>query len=345
MACAKVMFFKPNTFSSYISAEKVSRFLLRDHTLQRKLDQFLIATEVPTQVVIEKDGESALAMNCGTCFPCSSTKPLSYDSFDVVSEWATDVPLQVQIMFENFINKASLRKAEDKISFFLKKLTTLYATFDTLLHTFNKHYGGVIQEANSDELILGYRSVETVFDVTSNVGATMSLKIAENRLRKRATKEDLYYSTYLKKYPLLYHAIGEVDEKTHYVRLRDCYIIFMVDNLVRLRFNHDPDRGENQSGQINPLPITIQGLPRNAEVTQNWHDLDICNRTDNCKCKEPKILSKTDMPKVLTSLRKEEKEVKDKFERLNTWGIQCLWNTITEYGEVIFVFERNCSPA
>jgi hypothetical protein len=38
--------------------------------------------------------------------------------------------------------------------------------------------------------------------------------------------------------------------------------------------------------QICTLPITLKGLPKDAHIIDKWHDDNICDGTENCKCKE-----------------------------------------------------------
>jgi hypothetical protein len=89
---------------------------------------------------------------------------------------------------------------------------------------------GILQEANTDELIVGYRSVDTVFQVTFSLGASQSLSRAEKSLKERNITDDLYYDAYLKPYSTTYTTTaGQV---TKDVRMRDCHVILMVNNLV-----------------------------------------------------------------------------------------------------------------
>ncbi|CAC5394942.1 unnamed protein product [Mytilus coruscus] len=47
-----------------------------------------------------------------------------------------------------------------------------------------------------------------------------------------------------------------------------------MDNLVRMTFRSDPLPGENRSGQLCTLPVTLQGLPKDSLVTDSWHTTD-----------------------------------------------------------------------
>ena len=217
-----------------------------------------------------------------------------------------------------------------------KKYQTLYSVYDTLLHIFNRKYFGIFQEANADELLMGYKSIETVFSVTSAAGASTSYSVAEKRLKKRANKDELYYATYLKPYSMVYET--DCGIANHLVRMRDCFVILMIDNLVRLKHKDDPDRGDNRCKQLCLLPVTVQGLPIDSAVTTSWHDADICDGTDNCPCKQHQILKKSDLEGVALHLSLEESQAMCKFEKLSTFGNGKIFTKLFQNGKQLLLY-------
>ena len=202
----------------------------------------------------------------------------------------------------------------------------LYSVYDTQLHTMNKLYCGLLQKANTQELIMGNKSVETVFSITSGSGASTSLNVAERQLKEKVLADNLYYEAYLKPYSLTYET--DAGMVTKEVRMKDCYLILMLDNLVRLKHNDDPNRGESRSKQLNLLPITIQGLPKDSAILTSFHNPSVCDGSECCPCKEPEKPQKADMDSVLFKLSDEERNVLEKFQKLCTWGTNRLWPAI-----------------
>ena len=120
------------------------------------------------------------------------------------------------------------------------------------------------------------------------------------------------------------------------VNLRGCHLVLYMDNLVRLTFHNDAGRGTSHSAQVPMLPITVKGLPLDASEVESWHDMDICDGTPNCACKDPVILTKDDVDKVLLTLTEKEKEVQDKFQQLATWGIHTVLQQVMSRGKLLF---------
>ena len=86
---------------------------------------------------------------------------------------------------------------------------------------------------NTAELIVNYHNATTVFNIAQTSGISTSLISAEKKLKEQANKERLYFRTYLKHHHLAYHALTDGLVLPHEVSLRDCRLIFLVDNLVR----------------------------------------------------------------------------------------------------------------
>ncbi|KAJ8309906.1 hypothetical protein KUTeg_011771 [Tegillarca granosa] len=216
-----------------------------------------------------------------------------------------------------------MRKTENINIFLQNKLKKMYFLFDTLLNLMNKNYIGLIQDANSQELAMNYHSINTVFSVSSFAGATLSLNESEKRLKEKAISDFCYYNTYLKKYELTYESDCGIVQRT--VNLRDCRLIVLMDNLVRLKYHKDPEPGESRSMQICTLPITVKGLPKDARVVDNWHDANICDTTNECKCKDNNRLTKEEFEDDVICLNKKEKDVVQRFLQMLDWGFLSLW--------------------
>ncbi|CAC5423935.1 unnamed protein product [Mytilus coruscus] len=178
---------------------------------------------------------------------------------------------------------------------------------------------------NTEELLLNYRNIQTVFDITSDTGTTLSLKEAERQLKEKADPDLCYYNTYLKRHSFPYVTIDEQPKLG--LCLRECVLVLMLDNLVRLRFHSDPDPGKNRSQQIFTLPVTIKGLLHDSNVTREWHD-DMCDLVDNCNCRKRCNINKTDGLNSLTVLTEKESLDMKKFCQLIQWSIVQCWETI-----------------
>ncbi|CAG2249138.1 unnamed protein product [Mytilus edulis] len=158
---------------------------------------------------------------------------------------------------------------------------------------------------NTEELIVNYHSISTVFDVTTQSGITKSLKSATRWLQARSDLDKRYYDAYLKHYPLEHKdPQGEVSKME--VCMRDCYNIVYLDNLVRWSIHADPDPGKNRTSQICTLPITIKGLPKQSYIIKSWHQQD-CDLLVNCNCMQQIKLGK-DQCKLLLEYEDKEKE-------------------------------------
>ena len=108
---------------------------------------------------------------------------------------------------------------------------------------------------------------------------------------------------------------------------------FMLDNLVRIVHNSNPDRGENRTGQINLLPITIQGLPSDSKIVSEWHDSKICDESENCQCKIDRQLTPTDIRTSLFELDVVECDAMNRFIGLSTWGNTYIWEAFNRFEE------------
>ena len=111
------------------------------------------------------------------------------------------------------------------------------------------------------------------------------------------------------------------------VNLRQCHVILMLDNLVRLTYKRDPNPGECRSNQLCTLPITLQGLPIDSYITDQWHTSE-CDGTNACVCKKPVQLKKDDIEPVLLKLQPTEEDALRRFESLMTWGTSFIWKRL-----------------
>ena len=217
--------------------EKPTRFEFRDDILLKKINSGIIH-------VLNSDDEDVLdevdtITNCQVCYGDVIAKPLNMKSFDTVTEWTLNVPILSQLFLESFINRKSVRRSENLDQFILSKLKKLYGHYDSLLNLLNKNYIGLLQDINSQELAMNYHSINTVFSVTSASGATLSLNEAEQRMKEKANSDYCYYNTYLKKREVIYETVSGV--KKEQINIRNCILVLMMDNLVRLKYHKDPD--------------------------------------------------------------------------------------------------------
>ena len=188
----------------YEGDDYLLRFSLRDVTAAHKMPEIFYAWKYNDVVDDSQDLEvNTVAGYCELCYD-QEVKPLQIENFDILSEWFLETPTEIQILFEKFINKKSLKKAKNPEEFMRHKLLKLYRLHDILLNVFNSNYIGIYQKASSKELLIEYNSVSSVFDVTSSAGATTSLNAAETNLRKTSNDELCYFNTYLKQHKLRY---------------------------------------------------------------------------------------------------------------------------------------------
>ena len=320
-----IVFLRPNTLTPISEGTDMSRFEIRDLYMLNKLDENII-----TEHILEDDQEVESAEEegkCDRCFQNQMIKPLHWKSFNIIQEWTMDVPLDVQILLETFLNQNSLNRSNELETLITSKLKKLYGIYDTLLNVFNRNYCGILQELNTQELSMNYQSIGTAFSIDSSYGATLSLNAAEKRIKEKASLEMCYFNTYVRRYQLEYNTVaGYV---TNNVSLRQCLLVLMMDNLVRLKYHTDPNPGESRSMQICTLPITLRGVPKDhIDVQQTWHTDHQCDQSDDCKCRQETNLHKEDVHTSLLSLSTEEETCMNQFRSMMTWGLDDLWRNI-----------------
>ena len=305
-----------------------ARLLLHDDVITQKVKPVAIYPEV-TQHDNDIDDASNTHLNikCECCFPSTLPKPLEFSSFELLHEWVNDMPLVFQLLLESSINMRYFRESTDKHRFLKSKLTKLYMSYDTMLNILNYRYIGLLQQANALELIMHSKCLSTVFQVASSSGSAMSLAAASRYMESNTVDDLLYYNTYIKSHPLTYNREGH--EVTTEVCLRQCVLILMVDNLVRLKYRDDPNPGENRSRQMNTLPITIQGIPLDSDEVASWH-LNTCDGSFDCFCKESNEIPSSELAPLMVTLLPEEEHASRKFSQLCTWGYPGLWKKLLE---------------
>ena len=238
------------------------------------------------------------------------------------------VPLRMQIKFEFFITKESLySKDEDgRIEFVKKKIRKLLVQFEGLMKIKDKKYTGVLQELHTKLLMMGYHDINTVFQIGSDTCSTLSLSKADQMLKSESEPNLCHFNVYLKKNPLAYVSGGK--PVTRRIGLRDCHNTVNLDNFVRLNWKRDPTPGESRSSQVCTIPITIGGVPKDADICQSWHSQDCDQNHPECSCKVEVPLNKDDFLHKILNLLPEEKEVLGRFKKLSTWKVAIDWKTI-----------------
>ncbi len=335
LATSNVIIFHPNTFRKVCGDGDISRFKIRNTIMMKQLDEYILqqticAIEGPVLSV-----DPIKTPYCPKCFVLDLPKPLSLSQFEILNEWLIDVPASLQVLLTNFICHTSVARYDENLSdkeiFITSKLEKLYIVLDILLHIRNKKYSGVLQQAMSEELLLYHGSITQVFSVTSRAGITLSRSAAEHVLQHEAGADKTHYTTFMKHHPLDYATVtGEIRK---YATIKKCHLILMLDNLVRLTFKCDPVPGENRVGQRCLLPITIQGLPRDAQEVSSWHDQTICDETPKCTCKQNVTLLPDDLNGKLLTLLPDEESAWKKFSRLSVWGCPDIWKQIGTSGQ------------
>jgi hypothetical protein len=323
-ACPHVSFCAAGSLAnSYFSSNLPMRFHIRDAIIQCKIHPETIHVTDSEYDFDPSDG----FVRCDSCYPADNIQSLSFKSFNTEQEWFFYVPLPLQLLLESFINPRAITSDSNDNRFLANKIHRLYFIYDSLLNVFNKKHIGILQERNTYDLIMGCRSVTTVFNIASAYGSTMSLKIAEVKLKTRSGKDLCYFNTYIKHHALEYFTQG--GKTVRPVRISDCPVkCLLLDNLVRLRYHSDPKPGEQRSQQICTMPITIKAIPADEEQLSSWHRPECAQTTGNCACKQDHEFSARDLSVPLTLNANEQKSL-DKFKVLSTWGHPSIWIPLT----------------
>ena len=316
-----ICFFSTGSINSYKNASgKVARFQLKDDIQTHKVASDIYQHHFNQDSLFDIFEEHE-NIDCPNCFEDMPSNPLSIENFNIRTEWSKETPLETQILLDGFINLKGLRLTKFPERFLDRKYQVLYGAYDTLLNCFNQKHIGVLQLANTSELLMEYKSLKTVFSVTADIGATTSLRTAENLINKKVDSDQLYYNTYIKKYALSYESAAGMVQNDISLK-EDCHIILMFDNLVRITTPGNPGVGV-VSGAIRSLPITLQGLPMDSVITDSWHSYE-CDGADECNCMKVAELSTEDIEKVLLPSETEKIQL-NVLTPLCTWGYTDLW--------------------
>ena len=323
--CQGIVFFKNGLFEKYRKENVFQRLHFRD-----ALQLGLLKNEITFQVkknLCEPEERYLSNSKCDVCFAEIHSDPAHWRDLDIRREWALYLPLQTQAILEAFVNQDYLQRNQQafELSPYIKrKIVTLYCAYDCLLNVSNMKYSGILQEMNTFELAFIHHNIGAMFNITSQSGASQSFKTAEKRLKAASEKENCYFKTYIKKYPIEYETMaGNVQNK---INLRQCYNILGMDNLVRLTTKRDPLPDEGRTNQVCTLPLTIKGLPKDHAITEAWHDPFTCDLDiENCVCKKDSILTKDDAERCIFALTQAEQDVCRRFRRFATFGWADIW--------------------
>ena len=306
----EIVYLRQGSLDKLCTNEGKARFSIRDKFLHKELEEHIISWDR----VAEDDADGPNTSTEGLCPECYEPFsdwldfPLSVAHQDLLRDWILFVPLPVRLLIEKlFLNAHSIKQAVNMQEFFSTKVARLTTLYDALLNTLNKNYFGLSQQMNTAELIVNYHNATSVFSITQAAGISMSLSAAENRLKKLANPERLYFQTYLKCHPLHYESLNDKSTEHHLVSLRECHLIFLVDNLVRIQRKSDPEHGSKKTLQLCTLPITIKGLPRNSKITDSWHT-DNCDGSESCSCKNKTEITKDKVFNLFLSNTEDEQK-------------------------------------
>ena len=335
----EIIFFKPGSLR-YSKEGKPRRLYMRDELSKRTFGNEIVnviqmnneSEEINQDLVLEDQ----YCLNCFGEFTNTLNRPLDLNHFDVFAEWKLEVPLPLQIFLErSFINKKTLQN--ETRSAYEEKIASLYCQVDALLNTLNMRYSGLTQDVNTDELLVNYHHISTVFNITSSCGISMSQRTGDRRLKEKADNELCYYKTYMRKYPLFYQITEESHADIHQVSMKDCHTILMIDNLVFLAQRSDPKPNETKLDQICTLPITLKGIPRNSNDLLQWHGPN-CDMSSTCECMLREELLKDQIEDTFFVKTVAEKAAFSKFDREAVWGVGSLWS------DIIDIFKLSSQP-
>ncbi|VDI35096.1 Hypothetical predicted protein [Mytilus galloprovincialis] len=320
----EIVFLTNYTFRSFKDSIP-PRFTVRDQLKMGVLsDNIYHVSKTHNDEAIEPD-ELIQPNLCSSCFKEYTylTDPLDINHFNVSREWLLHVPLPVQIQLEHTYISKDVKNAVS-IEQVKPKISALYCQFEAHLKTLNQSYGGIIQDIYTDELLVNYHNISTVFSLTSHAGISHSQRTGDRRLRKNADPEICYYRTFMKKYQLTYRGIDQDAECLQEVSMKQCHLALLMDNLVHLTMNVDPHPGQSRTNQLCTLPLTVKGIPKNAHLTSCWHT-NSCDQDRFCSCMHETELGKDDVNKTFLEQTPDEQDTNNIFTENMTWGFQSLF--------------------
>ncbi|CAC5360089.1 unnamed protein product [Mytilus coruscus] len=285
------------------------RFTIRDQLKMGALSDNIYHISKSHDVEMMEPEEFIEPNLCSTCFKDFRylNDPLDIDHFNVTNEWLMHVPLP----------------------------------FEAHLKTLNQAYCGIIQDIYTDELIVNYHNISTVFSLTSHAGISHSQRTGDRRLRKNADPELCYYRTFMKRYPIVYREVNQEMDNEHKISIRECHLALLMDNLVHLTMTVDPRPGQCRTNQLCTLPLTVKGIPKNAYVTSNWH-LDNCDGSSFCSCMHQTQLKKADVNKVFLELTAEEQTTNNIFKENMSWGFKVFWSGLYKHANGKLLYVTKC---
>ena len=323
--CQEITFFKRGSFNDYIQNEAINSFQLSDAIFLGKLQDNKI-TSSSAHFDLDVDTSLNLCPSCSKTLADNNT--VDSKTLDLIYEWVYNVPLPFQIILLSFVNRDYMKRIKHcgNLDYLRKRISKLYNVFHMLLNIHCRKYSSILKSLMTDELAFSYHNASTVFGITSEGGLAYGLRQSENMLKKQNDSDVLYYQNFLKEHEITYTTnAGPV---TKNMRFSDCHLIFFLDNLVRLTFGSNPKREENRSSQICTLPVTLKGLPADSSVTDQWHNQEMCDGTDNCPCKQPIPLQPSDVDRVLLNHTPEEAAAIKKFRTNSFFGLSGIWHMV-----------------
>ncbi len=105
-------------------------------------------------------------------------------------------------------------------------------------------------------------------------------------------------------------------------------VLFLLYELVQLKIKKDPEPGDCRSKQLDMLPVTFQGLPKDSALTKKWHDPDICDESSHCPCKKTIQLGKEDIRRVIFDKTEKEETMVKRLDSLMNWSLTSMWRDI-----------------
>ena len=327
----EIVLFKPGTLK-YSKDGKPKRLYMREKMLKRQFGNEIVnvmqMNNEPEETNEDLVLEEQYCLNCFGEFSDTLNRPLDLHNFNLITEWKQEVPLPLQVFLErSFINKKT--RKNETYSVYQEKIASLYCQVDALFNTLNKRYSGLTQDINTDELLVNYHHISTVFNITGACGISMSQKTGDRRLKEKADNELCHYKTFTRKYPLLYQIAEESFPDIHEVSMKDCHTILMVDNLVFLAQKSDPKPDEAKLNQICTLPITLKGIPKNSKDLLEWHGPN-CDMSSTCECMLKEELLKEQIDDTFFEHTVTEKSAFSKFNREAVWGVGVLWSDMID---------------
>ena len=179
----EIIFFKHGTLK-FTKDNQPKRFYMREKLIKRHLEsdilkviQFNDECEETTEELLL---EGRYCINCFGEFSDSITQPLELQNFDAVKEWKMEVPSPLQIFLQKGFRSKRTVPTETKLVY-ESKVASLYCQVDALLNTLNKKYSGLTQDVNTDELLVNYQNISSVFNITSSCGISLSQRTGDRR--------------------------------------------------------------------------------------------------------------------------------------------------------------------